>query len=360
MIIRRESKLGSNDLNVVYRPCRVDEMVGNETNKTLIRNALNENKVPHTQLFVGDAGCGKTTAARIVALGLNCESTGVSATPCLECRSCKSILNGNSMDVKEINVGQAGGKDYVDFLVKDLPMAPFNSRFKIIILDEAHELTAAAKDLLLKPLEDGFAHVYFILCTNHPEKLRSKTKGEGEAFLDRCSTLEFGRVSSETISSLLMNVCEFEGYSCKRDVLGVIAESCKGVPRKALSWLNQIAIEGSWDINIAKEVCNVGIAEENDPQVIELSKALLAARFSEAVKIFSAIKNTPVESVRIAVTGYFVGCLKHSKTFGEGRKFSSALDILTTPIYEQGKLAEHKWINYMYKVADAIAASVRK
>lgn len=360
MIIRRESKLGSNDLNVVYRPCRIDEMVGNETNKAFLKNALNGNKLPHTQLFIGDAGVGKTTAARIVALGLNCERNGISAEPCLECPSCKSILNGNSMDVKEINVGQAGGKDYVDFLVKDLPMAPFNSRFKVIILDEAHELTSAAKDLLLKPLEDGFAHVYFILCTNHPEKLRSRNKNEGEAFLDRCSTLEFERVSQDTILSLLVNVCEFEGYTYRRDCLNIISEACKGVPRKALTWLNLIATEGSWDIGVVKEICDVGISEENDPQIIELSKALLSARFSEAIKIFSGIKNTPVEGVRIAVMGYFAGCLKNAKTFGDGRKFSNALDILTLPIYEQGKLAEYKWINYMYKISDIIAASVRR
>ena len=124
--------------------------------------------------------------------------------------------------------------------------------------------------------------------------------------------------------------------------------------------MNQVAIEGSWDANTVKDICNVGISEENDPQIIELSKALLSSRFSDAVKIFNAIKNTPVEGIRIAVLGYFSGCLRNAKTFGEGRKFSNSLDVLLTPIYEQGKLAEYKWLNYMYKVSDIIASSIRR
>jgi len=357
MIIRRQSNLGSNDLNVVYRPCVADEMLGNESNKAFIKNALDDKKVPHTQLFTGDAGCGKTTAARILALGLNCEENGEGSSPCLQCASCKAILNGHSIDVKEINVGQSGGKDYIDALVRDLPMAPFNSRYKIIILDEAHKLTDAAKDLLLKPLEDGFAHVYFVLCTNNPEKLKSKKGADGEAFLDRCTDLEFGRVDLDEIATLIKNVCEYEGWIYNQDVLDVITEACKGVPRSALRWLNQIAIEGSWQLTAAKQICSSAGVAEDDPQVLELSRALVNARFGEACKIFIKIKKIPVESVRIAVAGFFVGCLKRSKTFGEGRKFSRALDVLTVPIYEQGKLAEHKWYNYMYKTADAIAAT---
>jgi DNA polymerase III subunit gamma/tau len=331
-------------------------MLGNDTNKAFIKNALDDKKVPHTLLFTGDAGCGKTTAARILALGLNCDENGEGSSPCLKCRSCKSILNSNSIDVKEVNVGQSGGKDHIDALVRDLPMAPFNSNYKVIILDEAHKLTDAAKDLLLKPLEDGFDHVYFVLCTNNPEKLKSKKGSEGEAFLDRCTTLDFGRVDLEEIAGLIKNVCEYEGYIYNQDVLDVITEASKGVPRNALRWLNQIAIEGSWQLKAAKQICSSAGTAEDDPQVIELSRALIKPSFSDAVKIFGGIKKIPVESVRIGVAGFFVGCLKRSRTFGEARKFSKALDVLTIPIYEQGKLAEHKWYNYMYKVVDAIAA----
>lgn len=353
MIVRRETKTGSNDLHVVYRPCKIDEMVGNETNKKIIKNSLETRKVPHTQLFTGDAGCGKTTAAKIIALGLNCEQNNISANPCLKCSSCRSILDGNNIDVKEINVGQSGGKDYVDAIVRDLPMSPFNSRYKVLIFDEAHELTSAAKDLLLKPIEHGYDHVYFIFCTNQPEKLRSKVKDAGEAFLDRCSVLNFGRVEFSFIRELLQNVCEFEGFQYNPDVLDLVTEESKGVPRNALVWLNQIAVEGSWLLSIAKEICNV-VSIEDDKEVIELCRILNKGSFKEAINIFTKIKTIPVESLRIAVVGYFVSCLKKSSKVGEARKYSKILDILSSPIYEQGKLAEYKWFNYMFKITDIV------
>lgn len=356
MIIRRESKLGSNDLNVVYRPCLIEEMLGNDMNKNLIKHALDEGKVPHTQLFTGNAGCGKTTAARIIALGLNCETKGVSSAPCLKCRTCKATLNGFNIDVKEINVGQTGGKDFIDAMVRDLPTSSFNARYKTIILDEAHELTPAAKDLLLKPLEDGFEHVYFMLCTNNPEKLMSKKGAGGEAFLDRCSSMHFGPVDIDIVKSFIKDVCEYEGFLYNQDVLNLIAEESKGVPRSALRWLNQVALEGSWHLKAAKEITRAGVGEEDDPKIIELSRALNQAKFTEAVKLFDSIKTSNVESIRIAVSAYFVSCLKGSKTFGAARKFSQILDVLTVPIYEQGTLAKHKWYNYMFKASDIAAA----
>lgn len=358
MIIKRETRTGSNDLNVTYRPCRVAELIGNDVSKKIIKNALDDNRVPHTQLFTGDAGCGKTTAAKIVALGLNCETNGVGSEPCLSCMSCRSILEGNNIDVKEINVGQTGGKDYVDSIVKDLPMAPFNTRFKILIFDEAHELTPAAKDLLLKPIEHGYDHVYFIFCTNQPDKLRSKAKDVGEAFLDRCFTLNFSRISIDAVKTLLRETCEFEGFQFNEDVIDLIAEESKGVPRNALVWLSQVATEGSWSMTSAKEICNAG-TDEDDPQIIELCRALNEGLFKESIDLFASIKSVPVESIRIAVSGYFVSCLKKSKKVGEGRKYSKILDIVTVPIYEQGKLAEHKWYNYMFKITDIIMEAKR-
>lgn len=360
MILRRETSGGSNDLHVVFRPCIVDELLGNKTNKKIIKNSLDTQKVPHTQLFTGDAGCGKTTVAKIIALGLNCETNGVGSEPCLECSSCRSILEGTNIDVKEINVGQSGGKDYVDAIVKDLPLAPFNTRYKVLIFDEAHELTTAAKDLLLKPIETGYDHVYFIFCTNQPEKLRNKNKGAGEAFLDRCSVLNFNRVDIEEIKDLLQNICEYEGFNYNKDVVNLVAEESKGVPRNAVVWLNQIAIEGSWTISSASEIISGVLLDENEPRVLELCRALNNGSWIEAVDTFGKIKTVPVESIRISVAGYFVSCLKKAKRFGDGKKYSSILDVVTVPIYEQGKLAEHKWYNYMFKVVDIVVATKRR
>lgn len=356
MIIRRDTETGSNDLNVVYRPCTVDEMLGNDISRKIIRNALNAGKVAHTQLFTGDAGCGKTTAAKIVALGLNCKTEGVSAGPCLECPSCKSILEGSNIDVKEINVGQTGGKDHVDKIVKDLPMAPFVSRYKVIIFDEAHELTPAAKELLKKPIESGFNHVYYIFCTNEPEKLKSKKKKGGEPFLDRLSVLKFNRVSTEQLLILIKNVCEFEGFQPKPEVLKIISEEAKGVPRNALVWLNQIATEGSWSVAAAKEICDIGV-EIDDPNFFNLCRTLNKGLFKESVELFVKIKTLPIETLRINVSSYFVSCLKNSKNSIVAVKYSKILDILEDPIYVQGKPAEYIWYNRMFKITDSIRRS---
>ena len=353
MIIRRESACGSNDLNVVYRPCTIDELIGNEVGKRLLRNALDTKKVHHTNLFTGSAGTGKTTAAKILALGLNCDTNGVSSTPCLECRSCRATIEGNNPDVVEINVAQTGGKDHVDNIVKNLLYSPMISKYKVLIFDEAHELTLSAKNLLLTPTERGYDHVYFIFCTNQPNKLKSKNVEDGEPFLSRCNIINFTRCSVDEIKGLLRNICEFEGSSYTEEGLDIISEESRGVPRDAIMWVNQAIIEGSWETKIIQDICSI-LVEEDSPEVINLSRLLNKGSFKEALELYANIKIVPIETMRIIVSGFFVACLKNSKKIGDAKKYSTILDIVTQPIYEQGKLADHKWINYMFKITDTI------
>jgi DNA polymerase-3 subunit gamma/tau len=346
MLVKRTSRTGANDLNTVYRPCTVDEVLGNKTNVNILRKGLNKNNLSHTLLFTGDAGCGKTTAARIIALGLNCERDNVpTSSPCLECMSCRSILNLNSMDVMEINVGQSGGKDAVDSVARDLPSAPFGVRYKVIIFDEAHKLTSAAQDLLLKVIEDGYSHVYFIFCTNKPEKLT-------DAFIGRCSVMHFGRISRDLTYEMLENVSQFEGMEYNTDVLSYIAEESRGVPRNALVWLGQIEHEGTWTKETAQQIVGV-MLDATDPKIVEISKALIQGSFKRAYPIYDKIKRkNQAESVRLAITSYLVGCLKRSNSYTDADKFSNALDIITQPIYEQGKPGDYRLYNYLYKVAN--------
>lgn len=345
MLVKRPSRTGANDLNTVYRPCTTAEMLGNKTNTNIIKKGLDANDLHHSFLFTGDAGCGKTTAARIIALGLNCEASDIpTATPCLECISCKSILNQNSIDVTEINVGQSGGKDAVDSIARDLPTAPFGARYKVLIFDEAHKLTSAAQDLLLKIIEDGYKHVYFIFCTNKPEKLT-------DAFISRCNVMHFGRISQKLILGLLQNVAEFEGMRYTSEVLNFLAEESRGVPRNALVWLKQAEDDGTWTVGAAKEIAGIMLGAD-DPQIIEISRALIKGRFQPAAKVYDKIKNkNQAESVRLGIASYFVGCLRRAKSYGEADTYSAILDIVTVPIYEQGKPGDYRLYNYLYKTA---------
>ena len=354
MLVKRETHTGSNDINVAYRPCRIDEMVGNDTSRKMLENHLDAGTLPHTLLFTGPAGCGKTTAARIVALGLNCKTTDKpTSRPCLECPACRATLEGHNLDVMEINVGKEGGKGDVGAVVDTLASAPFGNRYKVLIFDEAHELTAAAKDLLLKEIEDGYSHVYFIFCTNQPDGLKSKKKG-GDAFLSRCHRMTFDAISEDLIEEMLTNVLEFEGEDYNKEVLDHIIAETKGVPRDALVILSGVISEGSWTLEAAKNILGVLIDEE-DPQIIELSRALNKGSWKEACKIFEKLKKTVgIESIRIAVCGYFVACLKGSGKIWEAKLFSSILDELLAPIYQTGKPAEQVFYNMMFKVVDIV------
>ncbi len=354
MLVKRETRTGSNSLNVVYRPYTVDELLGNQLNKNRLKNDLDRQKLPHTLLFQGESGCGKTTAARIVALGLNCEAVDKSTSnPCLKCSSCKSILEGHSMDVQEINVGKDGGKSTVADVISTLDWAPFNSRYKVIIFDEAHKLTTDAKDLLLKPTEDGYKHVYFIFCTNQPAALKSKKTG-GDAFLGRCTKLNFHPLQEYEIADLLVNVLEFEGESYNKEALKLIISETKGVPRDALVSLNDVISEGSWSIDAVKSILG-NLVDDNDSNIIELSRALIQGTWKKSCKLYEKLsKIYSPESLRIAISGYFTACLKKATKVTDGRMYSKVLDTLATPIYVTGKVADHLFYNMMFKIIDII------
>lgn len=351
MLVRRETRTGSNDLNVIYRPLKLDEMLGQETNRKMAKTWLDNQDVPHTLLFSGEPGCGKTTMARILALGLNCQ-TSQGSNPCLECAACISIMNQNALDVSEINVGRSGTKGDVDDVIRGLSAAPFSANFKVMIFDEAHKLTSASQDLLLKVIEDGYQHVYFMFATNQPQKLKKAFSG------GRVTRMHFDKLSDELLFDLLVNIADFEGMGYDKKILLYLAEESNGVPRDCLPWLKQVNDEGSWELGATKEIVGI-LLDEEDPQIIDICKTLLDADWKKAVKMYDKVK-LPAEQIRGAMTGYFIWRMKLAKNIGTARVYSDVIDFIINPIYDPGKLADHKMYNAMFKITSLIKKAWRK
>ena len=345
MLIRRTTDGGADDLITVYRPCTVDEVVGHEINKKIIRNNFKNNSMPHSLLFTGPAGCGKTTAARIIALHINCKNTSAdNQDPCLECDHCRATLNHSNLDVIEINVGKSGGKDAVDKITNNLAYAPMLCENKVLIFDEAHKLTSAAQDLLLKEIEDGYANVYFIFCTNEPDKLKT-------TFIDRNTSMHFGPLDTKLIMEMLINICDYEGVVHNRTILNYIAEAAGGTPRKSIKFLKKVIDEGSWKLVKVKELLENHILDEENPNIMEIGKAIMRGSFKDALKITKNLKGIPEESIRIATAGFFTNKLSWAKDYIVADKYSAILDFMTVPILMSGKPAYHVLINRFYKAS---------
>ena len=338
----RKRKIG--DLNVAYRPYRMDEVFGNDRLKRMFTNHIEKKTMPHAAMFTGPAGCGKTTMARIVALGLNCE-TGHTANPCCKCDACTSTINLNSLAVLELDSTRSGNIDIVKSTLKDLGSSPLGGeRYRILIIDEAHNLSGKAEDAFLKFLEDCPPHVYIMLCTNEPQKLKIVTR-------QRCKPTQFGRLETNHIYKMIEQVAQFEGMDYRKDILMQIAEESEGTPRQALNFLQSISAEGTWDDEAVSMVLNCGV-DIDQAEVYEFCKTLLKGSFRTSMEAYKGIKNVPAETVRINITGFFTGCLRNSRDVETARKYSQIIDFIKDPYY--GPKPSNILTNNIFKISEVL------
>ena len=217
-----------------YRPSTFGEVIGQEHVTEPLSNALASGKIHHAYLFSGPRGCGKTSSARIMARSLNCEK-GPTPTPCGECQSCKDLVaNGpGSIDVIEIDAATHGLVDDARDLRDKAFFAPVNSRYKIYIIDEAHQLGSGAANALLKVVEEPPPHVLFIFATTEPEKLISTIRS-------RTHHYPFRLVPPGILAAHLEKICNAEGIKVAKGVLPLVVRSSGGSVRDALSVLGQL------------------------------------------------------------------------------------------------------------------------
>jgi DNA polymerase-3 subunit gamma/tau len=220
-----------------YRPQRFADVAGQDHVTRTLLNALSQNRVAHGYIFSGHRGIGKTTIARIVAMALNCRTEVGSATrptpePCGTCDSCMEIRQGNAVDVIEIDAATNRGIDEIRELRDAARYAPSRDRYKIYILDEAHQITDAAFNALLKTLEEPPAHVIFMMATTQPEDIPQTIRS-------RCQHFSFHAVKFDDILAQLKMIATEEKVEAEEAALALLAEAGDGSMRDALSIMDQ-------------------------------------------------------------------------------------------------------------------------
>ena len=258
-----------------YRPSTFSEVIGQEHVTTPLSNALESGKIHHAYLFSGPRGCGKTSSARIMARSLNCEK-GPTPNPCGQCQSCKDLIaNGpGSIDVIELDAATHGLVDDARDLRDKAFFSPVSSKYKIYIIDEAHQLGPGAANALLKVVEEPPPHVLFIFATTEPEKLISTIRS-------RTHHYPFRLVPPGILTSHLESICKSEGIKVAKGVIPLVVRASGGSVRDALSVLGQL-LAGAGAEGVTYEIA-IQLLGYTDIALLDEAIVSLAARDSENI-----------------------------------------------------------------------------
>ncbi len=261
-----------------YRPQKFSDVIGQEHVTRTLQNAIAQERIAHGYIFSGHRGIGKTTVARILAMALNCRSAEKPvAEPCGICDSCTEIRAGNAVDVIEIDAATNRGIDEIRELREGARYRPARDRFKIYILDEAHQITDAAFNALLKTLEEPPSHVIFMMATTQPEDIPQTIRS-------RCQHFSFRAVKFEDIMGQLRDIVTKEKIPADDDALALLAEAGDGSLRDALSILDQ------------------AIASTSDHLTLDSVRSLIGAAPATALEtVMQAVAESSSEKILVVV-----------------------------------------------------------
>lgn len=283
-----------------HRPKKFKQVVGQDDAVKTLMDLVKRDSVPHALLFQGPSGCGKTTLARILRKKLGCSDE----------------------DFREINAADSRGIDMVRDIRQKVGLAPLTGECRVWLIDEAAQLTTQAQDSFLKLLEDTPSHVYFMLATTDPQKLK-------RTIITRCTQIKLGLIPDKVISGLVKDVCAKVSSNLTREVLDKIVDIAEGSARKALVLLHQV-------IGLDSEEDQLAALAKADSkrQAIELCRLLLGGSlWPEIVKVLKDVDDEP-ESLRRMVLGYV------SKVCLGGRTTQRAVEIMNCFLdnfYDSGK-----------------------
>jgi DNA polymerase-3 subunit gamma/tau len=298
-------------LHTKYRPEKFDDVLGQAATVKSLKRVVKDAR-SHAFLFTGPSGTGKTTLARILAA----EFGGVTRT---------------AVNLEEVDgASKSGADDARDLVTRSLYRAIGGSPTKFIIIDEAHRLSAAAWTVMLKPVEEPPAHVYYAFCTTEVDKIP-------KAILTRCLRYDLKPVKEELIAGLLINVADAEQFEVSDEILEAIAENSNGSPRQALIYLEEcLSCKGLDD---ARSIMR---ASGQSKEVIDLARWLVAGKaqsWAEAAKLLKAMKGTEAEGCRIVLSNYFAAVLLNTSKDAQAVRLLRLIEAFRTPYYSADKFA---------------------
>ncbi len=277
-----------------YRPQNFAEIIGQEHIVTTLKNAIKQGKIWHSYIFSGTRGTGKTTTARVLAKILNCLSPTQDIEPCNNCKNCIEISQGNCIDVIEIDAASNRGIDEIRTLRENVNFVPVNCKYKVYIIDEAHQITEHAFNAFLKTLEEPPPYIIFIMATTEFNKFP-------QTIVSRCQVFQFRPVPVEAIVQRLKYIVSQEVKNVKIDekVLYLIAENSTGSVRDALSLLDQVvafAEKGTITVDTIYKIFGA-----TPKEIIEKYVELISSgKLDEVVSYIDYLYNTGVDFLQFS------------------------------------------------------------
>jgi DNA polymerase-3 subunit gamma/tau len=310
-----------------WRPQSFNDLVGQEHVAQTLRNAITLGRVAHAFLFTGARGVGKTTIARIMARALNClRRTDAAADPCLECAACQEIARGTDPDVQEIDGASNNGVDDVRKLQETLPYRPQRDRFKVVIIDEVHMLSAGAWNALLKTLEEPPAHVKFIFATTEVHKVLP-------TILSRVQRYDFRLIPTAKIRERVAFILREEGLRFDDAAVALIAREAAGSLRDALSLLDQVIAGVQGELTGSAAARLLGVADRK--VLYETARAILRGDAAAALRSLDAIATEGFDLTNVAK-----GMLSVLRDLVVARTVSDPSDLLDLADEERAEVIE--------------------
>jgi len=306
-----------------WRPQTFADVVGQRHVTQTLENAIKSNRVAHAYIFAGVRGVGKTTTARILAKAMNCVN-GPTATPCNECDSCREITSGNSLDVLEIDAASNRGIDQIRELREMVRYAAIG-RYKIVILDEAHQLTDEASNALLKTLEEPPEKVIFILATTQPEDLADTIKSRAQLF-------QFRALTFQEISDAIERIAKAENLKIDSGAVAVMARAAEGSLRDSLSLLEQALAYCGDHITNAQVRELLGVVAEDI-----LDQLVAAIQEQSAEKALALVHRLIAEGHNLQ--HFCREAIRHVRNLLVAKVCGEKSELITAPLDERPRLA---------------------